>query len=283
MKVYTLPQSMYSIDSIKQILSYEDNCILYKQLSYDIIDAEALMVSHVIVYVVNGKAQINKFNGDEIILNNGEMLFLPRDSYVISDYLTNAKNLEVYLLFFDHTIVMKFLETQQKTYPLTDNVCRLQTSDNILLFFENISKMKFSNCHDKVLLEVKLLEFFHLITHKDKELFISTLLASEQHKQKRDILTLMNEHYDKNLSVADFAALSGRSLSTFNRIFKQKFHTTPKQWLIEKKIQKAYTLLKDGSSVTDVAFEVGYHNVSHFIKAYKSVYHQTPKEMQKLL
>jgi AraC-like DNA-binding protein len=35
--------------------------------------------------------------------------------------------------------------------------------------------------------------------------------------------------------------------------------------------------------VTESAFEVGYLNVSNFIKAYKSVYDETPKVMQKSL
>jgi AraC-like DNA-binding protein len=47
-------------------------------------------------------------------------------------------------------------------------------------------------------------------------------------------------------------------------------------------MQKAQELLKSGVNVTQSAFEVGYSNVSHFIKAYKSIYNQTPKEMQKL-
>ena len=106
--------------------------------------------------------------------------------------------------------------------------------------------------------------------------FKETLFASEIGKQKRDIELLMLEHYDKNLTIADFADLSGRSLSTFNREFKLRHNKTPKQWLIEKKIFKAKELLDEGFSV-----EVGYHNVSHFIKAYKSIYGKTPKEMQK--
>jgi AraC-like DNA-binding protein len=94
---------------------------------------------------------------------------------------------------------------------------------------------------------------------------------------------MMLEHYDKNMTIADFASLSGRSLSTFNREFKEKYHSTPKQWLIEKKMNRAFELLQEGKNVTESAFEVGYLNVSNFIKAYKSVYGETPKVMQKSL
>jgi len=36
----------------------------------------------------------------------------------------------------------------------------------------------------------------------------------------------MSNHYDKNLTVSDWATLSGKSLSTFNRQFKKNilFH-----------------------------------------------------------
>jgi len=46
---------------------------------------------------------------------------------------------------------------------------------------------------------------------------------------------------------------------------------------------KANNLLLNGITVTESAFEVGYKNVSYFIKAYKSIYNQTPKEIQKMI
>jgi AraC-like DNA-binding protein len=51
----------------------------------------------------------------------------------------------------------------------------------------------------------------------------------------------------------------------------------------EKKMHKALELLNQGESVTQTAFDVGYLNVSNFIKAYKFHYGQTPKNMQKII
>ena len=283
MKFYTLPKAFYNLDGVKQILSHDDNCILYKVLKEDIIDAEALMTSHAIVYVVEGKAQVNTYEGEELHIHKGEMLFMPRDSYVISDYTSKGKDVEVYLLFFDHEITLKFLATQPRVTAYKQTLCRLTASKNIVAYLNYMYELEVTNIHDKVFLELKLLEFLHLIIQNDKEAFISTLQASEQNKQKRDISELMDAYYDKNLSVKDYAALSGRSLSTFNRTFKEKYKKTPKQWIIEKKVMKAKELLEEGKSVTESAFEVGYQNVSHFIRAYKSIYNQTPKVMQQQL
>ena len=279
--IFTLPQSLYGFDGIKEILFSGDNAILHKQLEQDLLNNEKLISAHSIVYVVNGKVSVTTYDGDEVTISNGEMLFMPRDSYVISDFMKNGKNMEVFLLFFDHDIVMKFLEGIEKVKGQKSTICKLEATENIKNYFQNISKMKFENPQNQKLLELKLLEFLHLINEKQD--FVQTLQSSEEGKQRRDIGSMMLEHYDKNMTIADFASLSGRSLSTFNREFKEKYHTTPKQWLIKKKMNRAFKLLQEGKTVTESAFEVGYLNVSNFIKAYKSVYDETPKVMQKSL
>jgi AraC-like DNA-binding protein len=279
MMPFTLPQGLYGFDGIKEILFSGDNAILHKQLEQDLLNNEKLISAHSIVYVVNGKVSVTTYDGDEVTISNGEILFMPRDSYVISDFMKNGKIMEVFLLFFDHDIVMKFIEGIEKFKGQKSTICKLEATENIKNYFQNITKMKFENPQNKKLLELKLLEFLHLINEKQD--FVQTLQSSEEGKQRRDIGSMMLEHYDKNMTIADFASLSGRSLSTFNREFKEKYHTTPKQWLIEKKMNRAFELLQDGKTVTESAFEVGYLNVSNFIKAYKSVYDETPKVMQK--
>ena len=283
MNFYTLPQALYKIDGVTPLLYSSENCILHKILHDDIVDAEALIVSHSIVFVVNGKVQINTFDGEEIIVENGEMLFTPRDSYIISDYLCDGKNLEVFLLFFDHDIALSFLGNKMKKHESTKTICKLKTSKNIHYFFEVLKKMSFPKKEDKEFLNLKILEFLHLVLYENKSEFMRTLQASEEHKKKRNFTSFMLEHFDKNLTVSDFASLSGRSLSTFNRDFKQKHNTTPKQWLIEKKMNKAHRLLREGKNVTQCALDVGYLNISNFIKAYKSIYGETPKTTQKNL
>jgi len=203
---------------------------------------------------------------------------MPRDSYLISDYLCDGKNMEVYLLFFNHEIAKLFLDNSYVSMQKKSTICKLRVSKNIKHFFENIEKMHFDTLAKKKLVEVKLLEFLYLISEDEK--FKLTLKVSEDSKQKREIEAEMLRHYDKNMTIADFASLSGRSLSTFTREFKVKHNMTPKQWLIKKKMNRAYELLQQGNNVTECAFELGYMNVSNFIRAYKKIYGKTPKMMQ---
>ena len=282
MKFHTFPKALYDVEGVTVLLDAGDNCILHKKLQNDVANVDILTVSHGVVYVVNGTVEV--CHDDEIIVaQNDEMIFMPRDSYMVSDYVRHGKDLEVFLLFFDHEIALNFLGDRLEKRDASKSVCKLKHSKNINYFFETLHKMQFNKKPDKAFLTLKILEFLHLLIQENESEFINTLQASEQHKQKRNIATMMLEHYDKNLTVSNFASLSGLSLSTFNREFKRIHKTTPKQWLIEKRMHRAQTLLEEGYTVTQVAFDVGYLNVSNFIKAYKSIYGNTPKSMQKVL
>ena len=100
MNLYTFPKALHSIDGVTVLLDAEDNCILHKKLHSDVENADVLIVSHVIVFVVNGRVEISTDDGKHMVATNGEMLFMPRDSYMVSDYVRNGKDLEVFLLFF---------------------------------------------------------------------------------------------------------------------------------------------------------------------------------------
>jgi AraC-like DNA-binding protein len=68
-------------------------------------------------------------------------------------------------------------------------------------------------------------------------------------------------------------------MSSFRRDFKAFYDVTPQQWVKEKRLEKAANLLdKQDLHVSDVAYEVGYENISYFIQAFKSQYGKSPKQ-----
>lgn len=285
MKYDTLPKSLYNHPNIKKILYHNDSCILFKRLTESLLDQEKISMSHCIFFVVKGKVEVKTYEGESVTSHENEMLFMPRDTYLISDLIKGQDPIEVFLVFFDHDIVVKFLASKIKQHrkPLvtTPAICKLKTNSKVPHYFNSLKDIYFNLENDKDILEIKVLEFLHLVYLDNEENIINALSASENQKKRRNIDAIMMDSYDKNLTVADFANLSGRSLSTFNRDFKRKHEQTPKQWLIKKKMEKAERLLLEGINVTNCALEVGYSNVSHFIKAYKLIYGKTPKEMRK--
>ncbi len=61
-----------------------------------------------------------------------------------------------------------------------------------------------------------------------------------------DILDFMEENYTSDLSIEEIAHYTGRSLATFKRDFKKISDLTPEKWLIARRLEKAYELIKGG-------------------------------------
>ncbi|WP_438464400.1 AraC family transcriptional regulator [Marinomonas sp. PE14-40] len=287
MKYQTLPKALYTYPGVKKIFYDNQSCILFKKLSHSLLNQEKIATSHCFMYIISGQVEVKTKEGNAITTQAGEVLFMPRDTYLISDFVAENNTLELYLIFIGHETIDVFLNSTRKasqegsgTVPVP-SVCMINVSNSIKHYFNGLNAMYLDVENNREILNLKLLEFLHLINIDDHQNIVATLYASEQCKRKRNIASLMLENYKNNLTVTDFADLSGRSLSTFNRDFKRKYGMSPKQWLIGQKITAANTLLENGMNVTNSALEVGYSNVSHFIKAYKSVYGRTPKEIKK--
>ncbi|SCP94824.1 Helix-turn-helix domain-containing protein [Anaerobium acetethylicum] len=69
------------------------------------------------------------------------------------------------------------------------------------------------------------------------------------------------------------------SPSNFSQQFKLITDQTPKEYMTRLRLMKAKQFLKN-LSVTDTAYELGYDNISHFIRLFKQEYGMTPKQYQ---
>ncbi len=93
---------------------------------------------------------------------------------------------------------------------------------------------------------------------------------------------VMEDNFFYNLSLDEYARLCGRSLSTFKRDFKKIFKNTPGRWLTQRRLQYARQLLMGSElNVTEVCYDTGFENPSHFIRAFKNTFGSTPMEYRR--
>ncbi|TWJ03204.1 AraC-like DNA-binding protein [Mucilaginibacter frigoritolerans] len=91
----------------------------------------------------------------------------------------------------------------------------------------------------------------------------------------------VNANIDHPVSIEELAFLCNTSLSTFKRRFARIYSTSPSKWLLEKRMQKAAKLLRQGNSTaSEIYYELGYENLSSFIQSFKQVHGITPKQYQ---
>ena len=74
---------------------------------------------------------------------------------------------------------------------------------------------------------------------------------------------------DNGLHVADLAALCGISEVYFRRLFLNTFGVSPKEYIIQKRIEYAKTMLRSGDfSISEIATLCGYIEPCHFSREF---------------
>lgn len=78
-------------------------------------------------------------------------------------------------------------------------------------------------------------------------------------------------------SISEMAKMAGMSVSKFKILFYELFNSSPHQYILDKKMMYAHGLLQTGKySITQVAYQVGYHHPSGFTRVFKQKFNYSP-------
>lgn len=91
----------------------------------------------------------------------------------------------------------------------------------------------------------------------------------------------IDKHFDEGLNLDFLSTVRFTSKFHLIRLFKKYYGQTPKQYIIDKRIDQAKLLLKNGTSVSDTCFKTGFDCPSSFCTLFKSRVGITPTDFQK--
>lgn len=124
-------------------------------------------------------------------------------------------------------------------------------------------------------------KYNELISCKLHELFIcierANATSSNENKTLIFIKNYLDENYMQNINIHELAKVSGYSNAHFRYLFTKDFGISPREYLIERRCQKAIELLKfTKMTCADIASQCGFYDSSQFAKMLKSKYSATP-------
>jgi AraC-like DNA-binding protein len=100
---------------------------------------------------------------------------------------------------------------------------------------------------------------------------------------RADLRHFMEYHYMQKHTIEELAYLSGRSASTFNREFRKLFNQSPHQWIKEKRLAFARSLLQRTElTASDVYLQAGFEDLAHFSRSFKSFFGINPSQVKEL-
>ena len=133
-------------------------------------------------------------------------------------------------------------------------------------------------------LQSKVLEFlsFQLEAIKDNGTAQRQGLLTRNEEQRiRDARLFLRNRMTEPPTLVELADLTGLNLTKLKKGFKLVFGKTAYACLHQDRMERAHALLSRGHmNVSQVAWEVGYINVSHFSAAFRKQYGVRPKSFQ---
>ncbi|MEK4009268.1 AraC family transcriptional regulator [Paenibacillus sp. FSL H3-0333] len=96
------------------------------------------------------------------------------------------------------------------------------------------------------------------------------------------VILYIQDNYQEPIRTRDLSGLIPMSEGQFCRFFKSMTRKTPVDYINSYRVRQAAALLKQGDrKISDIAMDVGFDNVSYFIKVFRKVMNCSPSEFRK--
>jgi len=106
-----------------------------------------------------------------------------------------------------------------------------------------------------------------------------------KYEKIKNAITYLHEHYtEQDFRIEKLSEMCGINSTYFARLFADKFGLSPKEYVIELKMRRARELLsQEKYSVSEIGSLLGYSDVYHFSKSFKSSVGVPPTEWRSSL
>lgn len=249
--------------------------------------AETLYLEeNILLFVAEGSISIRHGNLSYDIGKN-QMAFLKKD--ILIEYQTGNSKLgetrknEFILVSLKYDLVKEFTKMAElslipkcEVSCITVNSASQQLSkyiDSLQPYFMQPEKVGCS------LIKIKLFELLFYLAGSDDQILEQVLDLREHYRS--NITNTVEENIMNSLSLNQLAVLAGRSLSSFRRDFLAIYNMPPSQWIRKKRLEKAQELLASTTmTVTDICYTLGFENIAHFSRLFKSEFGRPPTEFR---
>ena len=244
---------------------------------------EPFVEEHALTFILNGEMIINdglvetKFKTGEFGFISKNQLVktqkIPQDNKPFMGISILLPKEILYNYAKEHNIIQKGTYTGKPSFVLPHDSFLKGYFDSLIPYFENPDALTNN------LATIKTIEVIELLLKKTS---MQNILFCFDEDFKIDLEAYMNKNYMHNIPLEKFATLTGRSISTFKRDFQAIFNETPNKWLIKKRLDLAHFLIsKKHQKPTDIYFDVGFVNFSHFSRTFKSEFGMNPSAIEK--
>lgn len=236
--------------------------------------------------VTAGQVKVNA-DSSQIILSEGQGFYIAPGVVHCMDGMSKDQDTTLRSIVFDPLIISghsKSLFHEKYVAPvLAESFPRFllleKESSGILSIFSDIWKLIADGPKDfEIDVRDKLTRLFQLLTHLPLLVTGSDSTGSIHGGIRiKQMLQYIHLHYHENISLKDIAFVASISKNEALRQFNIFANTTPIQYLIHYRMDKAAQLLiETDEKIADICHKSGYSDISYFTKFFRQVYGMPP-------
>ena len=106
--------------------------------------------------------------------------------------------------------------------------------------------------------------------------------STEHEKQFADIISVLNQNCEKDLSVDEIASLCNMSTSNLKKIFNMYSDIGVGKYYLKLKLRRACEMISNGVSTAEIAFNLSFSSVAYFNTVFKREMGITPAQYRKV-
>lgn len=241
-----------------------------------------------IIYVKSGFLTVNISGenyigkpGDAFVVSPGNLHFMGSQTGTV-DYFTFLFPLKYIAFRSDDMLDDKLIEPLNSGHlmisPEIKDTVKEQCEQLARVYAAEIDKSE-SKITSQIRKKIILLQFIHELWKKG---FIVENDTTGRNTVEKEMVSYIQQNYMGKILLREFGEQFHLSEKYISRYFKEHFHITLSQYVTYLRLEHAKQMLQETDiSVTEVAMQSGYQNISYFIRSFKKTYGVSPLKYRK--
>ncbi|WP_026954952.1 helix-turn-helix transcriptional regulator [Algoriphagus vanfongensis] len=172
--------------------------------------------------------------------------------------------------FFQKVLAWDYVRFGECVLPID-----VKTFEVLTEIFDNKSQGTLT----RYFLGYKLREFFLMVHSRIQSQHISSELPHQDLNKLKQAKAFLGANFSNPPTIRQLSKEVSLNEQKLKTGFKEAFGQTIRSYVTELRMDQAKVMLREGIPVSEVALNLGYKSVSHFIAAFKKKYGSTPKQI----
>lgn len=247
------------------------------------------------IFIYEGQG-IFSVNGFRNLCEKGDLILVPPGS-IHSIEQNQNDSAEYFNIIFSLSLLEENPEShcfRNYLSQLSENDCMknlfLKTESNVCKKLTPLVRDLIDHRHEEysgyeMMIKSRLYEILYILFNEnlnDKKSSPQNQREKENALRLKKILSYTKENFSHKLTIQEISKVAALSESRFMAFFKQQTGSSYIQYLNDYRLETASEqLLQTRLTITEIALQNGFENISYFVRAFKQKYNCTPNQYRK--